>query len=215
MSNAYEGVLKKSRQALERCEAKRSAFVQQISQIAVEKLVFLDECGFSLNLHRLYGWVVGGGRCREKVPFNKGVNRSVLGAFSLPTPQCPTGMRALWQKRGAWTRETFELFLQDGLLPLLEPGSVLVLDNARIHHGGDIAALVERAGCSLLYLPPYSPDFNPIELAWGWIKAKVRSLAPRDDAARERDIHLASLLLPTTAATNWFRHCGLKPPYSE
>ena len=140
-----------------------------------------------------------------------------LGAGCLFLTHCAVsqGMRALWQKLGAWTRDTFELFLQDGLLPLLEPGNVLVLDNARIHHGGEIAALVERADCSLLYLPPYSPDFNPIELAWGWIKARVRCLAPRDDAARERDIHLASLQLPTTAATNWFTHCGLKLPYSD
>lgn len=178
----------------------------------VEKLVFLDECGFSLNLHRLYGWTVGGGRCLEAVPFNKGINRSVLGALSLPTPDCPTGMRAIWQKLGAWTRETFEAFLQDGLLPLLEPGSVLVLDNARIHHGGHIAQYVEKAGCSLLYLPPYSPDFNPIEMAWSWIKNKVRVLAPRNDIDREQAIHQAALSIPTQAATAWFKHCRRKTP---
>jgi transposase len=180
-----------------------------VAQIPVEKLVFLDECGFSLNLHRLYGWILGGGRCEEAVPFNKGMNRSVLGAFSLPTQDCPTGMRALWQKLGAWTRDTFEAFLQEGLLPRLPKGSVLVLDNARIHHGGNIEACVKRAGCSLLYLPPYSPDFNPIELAWGWIKARVRTLAPRNDIARERDIQAASQELPTSAPRNWFKHCML------
>lgn len=99
----------------------------------VEKLVFLDECGFGLNLHRLYGWTIGGGRCVEEVPLERGQNRSVWGAFSLPTPTCSTGMRALWQKLGAWTRASFEAFLQDGLLPVLSPGSVLVLDNASIH----------------------------------------------------------------------------------
>ena len=188
---------------------KRAAFVSHIRAIAPEKLVFLDECGFGLNLHRLYGWVMGGGRCFEEVPFTTGQNRSVLGAFSLPSPQCPNGMRALWQKLGAWNRATFEAFLQDGLLPLLRRGSVLVLDNARFHHGGQIQALVEKAGCSLLYLPPYSPDFNPIELAWSWIKSWVRSMAPRDDGARERHIHLAGTLLPPQAATNWFRKCHI------
>lgn len=68
--------------------------------MAPERLVFLDECGFALNLHRLYGWTVGGGRCEEGVPFNKGVNRSVAGAFSLPTAANPSGLWALWQKLG-------------------------------------------------------------------------------------------------------------------
>jgi transposase len=114
----------------------------------------------------------------------------------------------LWQKKGAWNRACFEAFLQDGLLPLLEPGSVVVLDNARIHHGGEILALVERAGCSLLYLPPYSPDYNPIELVWSWIKHLVRALAPRDDKQREEDIHFAAQQLPNHAP-NWFKHCLL------
>jgi transposase len=181
----------------------------------VEKLVFLDECGFSLGLYRLYGWTVGGGRCVEKVPFGlqRGQPHSVVGAFSLPTPACPSGLRAWWQKAGTWTRDTFEAFLQDGLLPLLEPGSVLVLDNARIHHGGDIASLVEAAGCSLLYLPPYSPDLNPIELVWSWLKARVRALAPRDDGQRWKAIEHNAQLLPPQYAPHWFKHCGL--PYSE
>jgi len=196
--------------AQERCEVKRAAFRVQIAGVPLEKLVFLDECGFSLNLHRLYGWTIGGGRCVDAVPFERGPNRSVLGAFSLPTPDCPTGMRALWQKLGAWTRATFEAFLQDGLLPGLEPGSVLVLDNASIHRGGAIRELVEKAGCSLLYLPPYSPDFNPIEPAWSWIKHRVRREAPRDDGHRQSAIQEAARQLPTSAPTAWFRHCGLR-----
>jgi len=179
--------------------------------VSRHKLVFLDECGFGLNLHRMYGWTIGGGRCVEAVRFERGHNRSVLGAFSLPTPDCPTGMRVLWQKLGAWTRATFEAFLQDGLLPVLERGSVLVLDNASIHRGGAIGQLVEKAGCSLLYLPPYSPDLNPIELAWSFIKSRVRTLAPRDDQQRQNDIQHATRQLPPSAANAWFRHCGLTP----
>jgi transposase len=198
--------------ALERCEEKRAAFREQIAGVAWEKLVFLDECGFGLNLHRLYGWTIGGGRCVEAVPFERGQNRSCLGAFSLPTPSCPTGMRVLWQKSGAWTRASFEAFLQDGLLPVLAPDSVLVLDNASIHRGGAIAELVEAAGCSLLYLPPYSPDLNPIELVWSFVKHRVRTLAPRDDATRQSTIQDAARQLPPSAATAWFKHCGLKPP---
>ena len=185
--------------------------------------MFLDECGFALNLHRFYGWSLKSERCMEAVPFQRGQNRSVLGAFSLPVagteteteagiplcPICPTGMRGLWQKLGAIKRQDFEGFLRDDLLPVLEPGSVLVLDNARIHHGGQIAQIVEAAGCSLLYLPPYSPDFSPIELAWSWIKNQVRAAAPRNDDDRQKVIYDVAAALPAHAAPGWFRKCGL------
>ena len=78
--------------AKERCEEQRQAFRAQIEEVPVEKLVFLDECGFALNLHRLYGWALGGARCEEEVPLGKGVNLSVVGAFSLPTPDNDTGL---------------------------------------------------------------------------------------------------------------------------
>ena len=180
----------------------------------VKQLVFLDECGFSLNLHRCYGWSLKSQRCVEAVPFQRGQNRSVLGAFSLPEAEaeaeaCPNGMRALFQKLGAIKREDFESFLRYDLLPVLEPGSVLVLDNARIHHGGQIAEIVAAAGCSLLYLPPYSPDFSPIELAWSWIKNQVRAIAPRNDLDRQKVINDVASTLPAHAAGGWFRKCGL------
>lgn len=181
----------------------------------MEKLVFLDECGFSLNLHRFYGWSLKSQRCVEAVPFQRGPNRSVLGAFSLPEAgaeagACHNGMRALFQKLGSIKREDFEGFLSRDLLPRLEPGSVLVLDNARIHHGGRIAEIVEAAGCSLLYLPPYSPDFSPIELAWSWIKNQVRAVAPRNDENRQEIIVRTASALPPHAAAGWFRKCGLR-----
>ena len=204
---------KKSRFASERNEETRAEFRRQIEVIECHKLVFLDECGFALNLHRLYGWVVGGGRCVEAVPFNKGVNRSVVGAYSFPTQANPTGLWALWQKLGAWTGLLFAMFLEEAVLPQVPRGSVLVLDNASIHRGANLEPIVARAGCSLLYLPPYSPDYNPIELVWSWIKARVRALAPREDAKREACIQQAHRELPPQAAPGWFRHCGL--PFSD
>ncbi|RYF44329.1 MAG: IS630 family transposase [Cytophagaceae bacterium] len=199
----------KSRIATERCEVKRATFRKEIVRVAVEKLVFLDECGFALNLHRLYGWTIGGRRCSEPVPMNKGGNRSVMGAYSLPTADNPTGLWALWQKVGAWTGLLFEAFIEEAVLPCVPKGSVLVLDNAPIHHNPTLREKVEEAGCFLLYLPPYSPDFNPIEHVWSWIKHQVRTCAPRDDDARKRDIYAAAKALPPKAATGWFRNCGL------
>lgn len=175
----------------------------------MEKLVFIDECGFALDLHRKYGWSIGGERCYEAVPVNTGKNRSVLGAYSLPSTANPTGLWTLWQKLGSWKRENFEAFLGDGLLPLLPEGSVLVLDNASIHKGETIQKLVAEAGCHLLYLPPYSPDFSPIEPVWSWLKHQVRSIKPATDSEREQAIFAAQQHLPATAAQGWFKYSGL------
>ena len=189
----------------------------------VEKLVFLDECGFGLNLHRLYSWAIGGGRCVEEVPFERGQNRSVLGALSLPTPTCPTGMRALWQKLGAWTRVSFEAFLQDGLLPLLEPGSVLVLDNASIHRGGDPSrwrdSQIGRGSGLFCALPaallarpqPYRTRVE-LDQAPRWIKHRFGAQAPGDDQSRQSAIQDAARQLPPSAAVAWLKHCGLIQP---
>jgi transposase len=177
--------------------------------VPVEKLVFLDECGFSLNLHRRYGWARKGQRCVEAVPFDKGANRSVVGAFSLPSEANPSGLWALWQNKKAWTALTFQLFVEEAVLSQVPAGSVLVLDNARIHGRDTLRERVEKAGCSLLFLPPYSPDLNPIEMVWSWIKNCVRGLAPRTDEQREKDIHTAQHALPPEHASKWFAHCGL------
>ncbi len=139
---------KKSRIAQERCPEKRAAFVQALAGVAVEKLVFLDECGFALNLHRLYGWAPKAERCCEMVPFNKGKNRSVVGAYSWPGAANPSGLWALWQRLGAWDGAGFEQFVEEALLPQLPAGSVLVMDNARIHHRVTRREKVEAKGGS-------------------------------------------------------------------
>lgn len=106
----------------------------------------------------------------------------MIGAFNL------SGMVAMTSVLGAVRREGFESFLRHHVLPAVTPGTVLVLDNARIHHGGDIESIVSSFGCSLLYLPPYSPDLSPIELAWSYMKHRIRGIGPRDDATREAAI---------------------------
>lgn len=185
-------------------------FCAKIKGYDPHTLVFLDECGFALNLHRLYGWCIGGGRCEEEVPFDKGQNRSVVGAFSLPGESNPTGLWALWQRLGAWTGALFTLFVEEAVLPLVPRGSVLVLDNARIHHAHALKQAVEEAGCLLLFLPAYSPDFNPIELVWSWIKHLVRQQAPRTDEERKDAIRQAQALVPPQAAPHWFQKCGIR-----
>lgn len=139
----------------------------------------------------------------------KGANRSVVGAFSLPGAANPNGLWALWQRVGAWNAALFTLFVEEELLPRLPEGRVLVLDNASIHHSISLQEAVEKAGSQLLFLPPYSPDFNPIELLWGWLKDQVRALAPRDDQQRRESIFSVSATRPPQHAWAWFHKCGL------
>jgi transposase len=163
--------------------------------------VFLDEAGFSLALSVLYGWGKKGTPLIEAVPARRGTNLSVLGAFDIE------GMVATTSKQGAMTRADFEQFLHADLLPRLLPGSVLVMDNASIHKGGRIECLVSKASCHLLYLPAYSPDLNPIELAWAFVKRLVRKCGPREDATRQQAVEVALAAIPQTLAPACFRHC--------
>lgn len=176
--------------------------MRQIAEIDPKELVFLDEMGVSLALSILYGWGKKGEDIVEQVPAKRGKNLSVIGAFD------SLGMICTQSQLGAMNRVDFERFLTEELLCQLTPGSVLVLDNASIHKGGQIAKLVAAAGCQLLYLPPYSPDFNPIELAWAYVKRLIRRVGPRDDASRESALASALAAIPDTLASACFRHCG-------
>lgn len=138
------------------------------------------------------------------MPFNRGKNLSVVGALDIE------GMLSFRNKPGAMKREDVEAFLNEDVLPRLLPGSVIVLDNARIHKGGKIEQIVTGAGCKLLYLPPYSPDFSPIEPAWGWVKHRVRQRCPRDDNSRILAVEESVQALPPDFAPNWFRNCGIQ-----
>ena len=161
--------------------------------------------GVSLALSLLYGWGKKGNVLIEAVTAKRGKNLSVLGAFDR------TGMIATTAKLGAMIRPDFERFLREDLLPKLPQGSTLVFDNATIHKGGNIKALITKAGCRLLYLPPYSPDFNPIELAWALLKRRIRKWGPRDDA-REKAVADALAAVPDGFPKACFQHCNYKQP---
>lgn len=149
----------------------------------------------------LYGWGKRGEPLVEAVPARRGKNLSVLGAIDL------AGVVAHTSKEGAMTRADVEHFFQVELLPHLLPGSVLVLDNASIHKGGAIEQLATRAGCRVLYLPPYSPDLNPIEMVWSFVKRLVRREGPRDEASRGASVTAGLAAVTADLAKSCFRHC--------
>ncbi len=150
----------------------------------------------------LYGWGKRGEPLVQSVPTRRGKNLSVLGAIDLE------GVVAQTSKEGAMTRADVERFFRVDLLPRLLPGSVLVLDNASIHKGGNLERLAKRAGCRVLYLPPYSPDMNPIELIWSFVKRRVRRAGPRDEPSRSASVAAGLAAVTEELATSCFRHCG-------
>ena len=98
---------------------------------------------------------------------------------------CNHKLIALFTVEGACNRMVFETWLESCLLPTLEVGQVVVMDNATFHKGGRIEQLIEDAGCKLLYLPPYSPDLNKIEQCWSWLKSRIRKQQEQFDCFRD------------------------------
>lgn len=120
-----------------------------------------------------YGWSLRGEAIHELKPGSRRGRVSAIAAYGRD------GLLAPMTFEGSCNRGVVEKWLEELLLPQLSAGKVLILDNASFHKGGKIRELVEQAGCKLLYLPPYSPDLNPIEQCWSWVKARVRR--GRDD----------------------------------
>lgn len=138
------------------------------------KLVFLDETSAYLNISRSYGRAQRGKRVIDHAPKGKKKRVSLIAAV---TPQGLASRHCLIHPESV-DKAAFMTYLADVLLPNLTAGSTLVLDNWRVHHGDDVRELVEAHGCQLLYLPTYSPDFNPIEHLFSKIKAFVKKLRP-------------------------------------
>jgi len=151
---------------------------------------------------RLYGWAKSDARCVYVAPFNRGKNETLLWLFSV------SSMEALQTHTGSVRAERVARFVQEAVLPCLKPGDTLVLDNARIHKAALLRPILEGVGCALLFLPPYSPDFSPIEPAWGKLKSYLRHLEPREREALRTGVAQAAAALTPADAGQFYRHCG-------
>jgi transposase len=114
--------------------------------------------------------------------------------------------------KGGVDRLTFETYLSQVLAPTLQPGQVVVVDNASAHTSSRAQAIVAACGCQLRYLPPYSPDYSPIELAFAQIKADLRRAAARTSDTLEEAIGLALQQISAANARAFFQHCGYRFP---
>ncbi len=174
-------------------------------KISPERLVFVDECGTHTSLAPLYGYAPRGERLRLSVPRKRGKNTTVLSSMTL------LGMGPSLAVEGATTASVFEAYVEQVLAPSLRKGQMVVMDNLGAHRPKRVRELIEARGCELVYLPAYSPDYNPIEEAF----AKIKSLL-RKAAARSKEILVEAIgaaLSAVTAADVWgfFEHAGYRP----
>ena len=191
--------------ALERDEWLRAAWrVTVARETATERLVFVDEMGTNTSLHPLYAWSPKGERARCSVPRNRGPNTTLLASMTAE------GMGACLAVEGATTRIVFEAYIEKVLLPSLRGGQVVVMDNLSAHKGERVRELVQSAGCELVYLPPYSPDFSPIEEAFSKVKCLIRKAEARSREALVEAMGKALDAVSARDARGFFEHCGYR-----
>lgn len=168
----------------------------------IHQLVFLDEFGATTTMERLYARGPRGRRVVCKTPHGHWKILSTIAALTV------NGMLGFGTFDGATDTETFLTFVKDGLVPNLKPGQVVVLDNLPAHKSPKIDALIASAGGRVLRLPPYSPDFNPIEMAISKIKSILRKLARRSVDALFEAIGKAMDQISSQDAVGFIQHCG-------
>ena len=180
----------------------RTDKVAGVGGVAPERLVFLDECGVLTNMACLYGRAPRGQRARGTAPAGRWERVTVLGALGAD------GIVAAMSVEAATDAGVFTAYLGQVLLPKLRPDAVLVLDNLAAHKTPAVRALLDQSGFSYRYLPPYSPDLNPIEPAWAKLKAKLRHMAARTVDALHNALGPALDAITAQDARGFFRHSG-------
>lgn len=168
------------------------------------RYVFLDECGVTTDLLRRYGRSLRGARLHDHTPCSHWTTSTVIAALRVDA------VTAAGVFDGPIDSDSFEAYIEQVLVPTLRPGDVVVMDNLAVHKQPAVRAAIEQAGATLRFLPPYSPDFNPIEQVFAKLKAFLRKFKPRcfDDVAA-----LVADALPLFAPAecqNYVRHCGYR-----
>ncbi|GEL21041.1 hypothetical protein PA7_48780 [Pseudonocardia asaccharolytica DSM 44247 = NBRC 16224] len=166
------------------------------------RLVFVEECGTHTAMTRRRARAVRGERAHGALPRNRGPVTTLLAGLAL------AGMSPAMTVEGGTDTAVFATYLEYFLLPGLRPGRVVVVDNVGAHNPDRIRALVEAAGCELVFLPAYSPDLSPIEEAFSKLKALIRAAAARSRAALDAAIAAALDAVTPADAAGWFTHAG-------
>lgn len=192
-----------------RVQALRQDFQEHVREELcplAEHLKFIDESGAHLGLTRLYGRATPGERVSEATPGYSGKHYTLVAALSL------TEVSATSVLEGGMTGDAFDAYVEHVLAPTLRPGDIVLIDNLNVHKSEVAHRLIKTRGAQLVFLPPYSPDLNPIEQCWSKVKATLRKLKARtfDQLLEALCLAFASVTLQDMQA--WFAHCGYLIP---
>jgi transposase len=168
----------------------------------LEKLVFLDEAGFNLAMTRFYARSLADERAFSVKPANRNGNISIVGSMRL------SGLVALYPYDGSIDGYRFLDYLENQLLKSLKPGDVLIMDNLRVHHIKPVREMLKKAEIRLLFLPPYSPELNPIEEAWSKIKSIFRGIEARTISSFIDTLKDTYSAVTVENIAGWFQHAG-------
>jgi transposase len=188
--------------AAERNNYKRGWFRRRARSLRQRRFIFVDESAVNTAMTRRYGRAPRGERALGSAPRNYGTHTSVIGAIGL------RGLVAALTVEGAVDAEVFNAYAERVLGPRLRKGDVVVLDNLTAHRASRIEEVAEARGAQVLWLPPYSPDYSPIEQCWSKIKSYLRGAKARTREALEEALTAALGLVTKADIRGGFKHCG-------
>lgn len=183
-------------------QGERAEYRAGVAGVLARRFRFFDEAGSNLQMTRLYGRAAPGARVADSVPQNYGANVTMLATLSL------TGLSAPMTIMGAVDGAVFKAYVEQVLCPTLQPGEVVVMDNLSAHKVAGVRELIAARGAEVWYLPPYSPDLNPIEKCWSKIKTALRAAKARTYEALEEALKGALQEVTAEDAAGWFASCG-------
>jgi transposase len=180
---------------------RRRVLAALLTVVDAKRLVFLDESSCNTAMAREYGWAPIGHRAVGERPGRSWKTLTLIGAIRL-------GSRPkLMTHKGAVNGPTFLKFVRRRLVPWLKKGDVVLMDNLSAHKVNGVQEAIQRAGALVIYLPAYSPDMNPIELWWPYLKRHLRKLAPRLQHELARVARRLRASTPIPHLEQWFAHC--------
>jgi len=182
----------------------RKVFLEQFEGISIEDILVLDECGSNTSMTRTHARSPKGQRAYASAPCRRGFNTTILGVIS--GRRYVTGMNIEGSLDGA----LFLKFVEEWLVPELREGQVVVMDNLSSHKVKGVQVAIESKGAKLIYLPPYSPDFSPIEKMWSKLKTFLRGKKARTQEDLEVAIHEGLERVKVDDLKGWYQSCGYK-----
>ncbi len=187
--------------------AERAVFCAHQAALDPDRLVFIDEAGCHPGIGPRRGWaLVGEPLVGPDQPYARGQHVSFIGALRFD------GISAMMTTDGGVKTKDFLRFVEQRLVPTLRVGDIVCWDNINMHKNAKVIAAIENAGASVIFLPRYSPDMNPIEAAWAKAKAIIRRSAPTCVRGLKVAIRRALRRIRPTDAAGWFKYCGFGLP---